>query len=61
MNHELLNTAIVKDSILIWIAKGFTVDEIKNKLEDIHLIIIDYNTLNKFIKKLLQENDTKSI
>ncbi len=50
MNKELLNTIIVKISIKRYLELDYSIDEIRLKLEDIHLIILTNDDLGEFIK-----------
>lgn len=48
-NQQLLNTGMVKSSIVEYLKKGLTINEILQKLLDIHLIIIEKVDLKLFI------------
>ena len=52
MNRELLETQIVKSSILRYLQMGFSINQIREKLEDIHLIVIPTEELEEFIKTI---------
>lgn len=55
MNKELLDTPIVKQSILRYLELGFSLNEILDKLLDIHLIIITKKELECFINNKLDK------
>lgn len=58
MNKELLETPVVESSIRRYLRNGLNLEEILDKLLDIHLIIITQKELIEFIGlKKLGEND----
>jgi hypothetical protein len=50
LNQELLNTPIVKQSIIRYLKQELSLNEILQKLLDIQLIIISKDELQIFIK-----------
>lgn len=52
MNEELLNTPAVKSSIKRYLEMGLRFEDIKERLIDIHLIIVDDDKLHDFIDNL---------
>jgi hypothetical protein len=59
MNKELLNTPVVKGSIKRYLELGLNLEEILNKLLDIHLIIITKKELSDFIEENLNRKNIK--
>lgn len=59
MNEELLNTPVVKGTISYYIKIGLSFEEIKERLENIHLIIVGDEALKKFIDTIKQGEKSK--
>jgi len=59
MNEDLLKTPVVKSAIERYLTMKMNFEQIKAKLMDIHLIIVDDDALKEFIDTIKQGAKSK--
>jgi hypothetical protein len=59
MNEELLKTPAVKSAVEHYLKIGLKFEEIKERLIDIHLIIVDDDVLFDFVDEIKQGAKSK--
>lgn len=59
MNEDLLKTPVVKSAVERYLTMNMSFEQIKAKLMDIHLIIVDDDALKEFIDTIKQGAKSK--
>jgi hypothetical protein len=59
MNEDLLKTPVVKSAVERYLTMKMNFEQIKAKLMDIHLIIVDDDALKEFIDTIKQGAKSK--